>query len=54
MYQVGSVDQVNAMSFEYGSSKGCDIVAFKKPQEAERPIRELQNVVSYSCVNELK
>lgn len=43
MRQAGNVDQANVLQSEDGRSKGCGIVVFQKPQEAQRAIRELQN-----------
>jgi len=45
MRQAGNVDQANILHFEDGRSKGCAIVTYQKPQEAQRAIRELQNTV---------
>jgi len=45
MRQAGNVDQANILHFEDGRSKGCAIVTYQKPQEAQRAIRELQNSV---------
>ena len=43
MRQAGNVDQANILQFGDGRSKGCAIVTYQKPQEAQRAIRELQN-----------
>jgi len=45
MRQAGNVDQANILHYEDGRSKGCAIVTYQKPQEAQRAIRELQNTV---------
>jgi len=43
MRQAGNVDQANILHFEDGRSKGCAIVTYQKPHDAQRAIRELQN-----------
>lgn len=43
MRQAGNVDQANILTGEDGRSKGCGIVQYQKPQDANRAIRELQN-----------
>jgi len=45
MRQAGNVDQANILHFEDGRSKGCAIVTYQKPQDAQRAIRELQNSI---------
>jgi len=43
MRAAGNVDQANILSNEDGRSKGCAIVQYQRPQDAQRAIRELQN-----------
>lgn len=45
MRAAGSVDQANILTSDDGRSKGCGIVTFIKPQDAQRAIRELQNTI---------
>lgn len=45
MRTVGLVEQANILSTEDGRSKGCGIVTYQKPQDAQRAIRELQNTI---------
>merc|ERR1712071_84552 len=43
MRGAGNVDQANIPTGDDGRSKGCGIVLYKKPQDAQRAIRELHN-----------
>jgi len=43
MRAAGNVDQANVLSSDDGRSKGCAIVQYQRPQDAQRAIRELQN-----------
>lgn len=45
MRAAGNVESANVLSSEDGRSKGCGIVIYQKPQEAQRAIRELQNTI---------
>jgi len=45
MRQAGNVDQANILHYDDGRSKGCAIVTYQKPHDAQRAIRELQNSV---------
>jgi len=43
MRGAGNVDQANVLQSDDGRSKGCGIVLFQRPQDAQRAIRELHN-----------
>lgn len=43
MRGAGNVDQANVLTGDDGRSKGCGIVLFQRPQDAQRAIRELHN-----------
>jgi len=43
MRGAGNVDQSNVLTGEDGRSKGCGIVLYQRPQDAQRAIRELHN-----------
>lgn len=43
MRGAGNVDQANILTGDDGRSKGCGIVLYQKPQDAQRAIRELHN-----------
>lgn len=43
MRGAGNVDQANILTNEDGRSKGCAIVLYQRPQDAQRAIRELHN-----------
>jgi len=43
MRGAGNVDQANVLTGEDGRSKGCGIVLYQRPQDAQRAIRELHN-----------
>lgn len=43
MRGAGNVDQANILTGEDGRSKGCGIVLYQRPQDAQRAIRELHN-----------
>merc|ERR1719410_1986800 len=45
MRQAGNVDQANILHYDDGRSKGCAIVTYQKPHDAQRAIRELQNSI---------
>ena len=45
MRQAGNVDQANILQEEGGRSKGCGIVVYQNPRDAQRAIRELQESV---------
>lgn len=45
MRKAGNVDQANMLTQEDGRSKGCGIVVYQSPRDAQRAIRELQNTV---------
>lgn len=43
MRKAGNVDQANLLNDTSGTSIGCAVVVYQRPQEAARAIRELQN-----------
>ena len=43
MRKAGNVDQANILNDSSGTSIGCAVVVYQRPQEAARAIRELQN-----------
>lgn len=43
MRRAGNVDNANIITGDNGRSKGCALVAYQRPQEAKRALRELQN-----------
>ena len=43
MRKAGNVDQATVLTDNQGTSIGCAVVVYQRPQEAARPIRELQN-----------
>jgi len=43
MRGAGNVEQANILQGDDGRSKGCGIVLYQKPQDAQRAIRELHN-----------
>jgi len=43
MRKAGNVNQANIVEDQNGTSTGCAVVVYQKPQEAARAIRELQN-----------
>jgi len=45
MRAAGNVDKADVLQADDGRSKGCAVVTFQKPAEAQRAIRELQNTI---------
>ena len=43
MRKAGNVDQATVLTDNQGTSIGCAVVVYQRPQEAARAIRELQN-----------